>query len=146
MMAAIPFRFLVVSFGAILTTDNLVRTRIKIQLKIAILNVGSNVLFVPIYGALAAAILMVITDILLMIGYLIAANKHITDTHFGRKIHYQIPMLLILLITALFISQFELIYKTVVSIIIVIMFVVVSWLSLEKDELLEIKSLFKKDN
>src|SRR5699024_7389799 len=41
MMIAVPFRFLVVSFGAILTTDNFVRTRIKVQSKIAIVNIGS---------------------------------------------------------------------------------------------------------
>src|SRR5699024_2600214 len=143
MMIAVPFRFLVVSFGAILTTDNFVRTRIKVQSKIAIVNIGSNALLVPIYGAVAAAILMVITDVLLMTGYLRAAHKHITKSHFGRKIHYQIPVLLILLLATLFISQFEFIYKIVAGIIIVIIFIIASWLSLEKEELFEIKSLFK---
>ncbi|MCM3399453.1 flippase [Oceanobacillus profundus] len=144
MMIAVPFRFLVVSIGAILTTDNLVRKRIKIQSKIAIINVGLNALFVPIYGAIAAAILMVITDVLLMIGYLSATNKYITNIHFSRKMYYQIPILLILTVTAFYMSHFEFIYKVIVSIIIIIVFVVASLLSFEKKELREIKSLFKR--
>lgn len=144
LILAVPFRFLVVSVGAILTTDNLVRERIKIQSKIAIFNVGSNVLFVPIYGAVAAAILMVITDVILMAGYLIATNKHVTNNHFSRKIYYQIPVLLGLLAVAFYMSQFEIIYKIILGIIISLVYLVISFASFEKEELKEIESLFKK--
>lgn len=145
MIIAVPFRFLVVSVGAILTTDNLIRDRIKIQSKIAILNIGSNALFVPIYGAIAAAILMVLTDILLMMGYIFTANKKITRVHFSRKMYYQIPILISITTVTFYMSQFELILKVISSIFVVIIFVVASILSFEKEEFIEIKSLFKNN-
>lgn len=143
MMIAVPFRFLVVSIGAILTTDNLVRTRIKAQTRVAVINIGSNVLFVPIYGAMAAAILMVITDVILMIGYLLATNKNITNRHMSKKTVYQIPILICLTLIAFFMSSFELIPKIIAGLIIIIVFIFIGLISLEKEERIEIKSLFK---
>lgn len=143
MMIAVPFRFLVVSVGAILTTDNLVRKRIKVQSYVAIINIGSNALLVPVFGAIAAAILMVLTDVILMLGYFIATNKYITKTHFSKKMCLQIPVLLGLTGIAFYMSEFELFYKIISSIIIVIAFILLVLFSLEKDELKEIVSLFK---
>ncbi|MBM4761456.1 flippase [Bacillus sp. B15-48] len=143
MMFAVPFRFLVVSIGAILTTDNLVRKRIKIQSKVAVINIGSNALFVPIYGAVAAAILMVITDVILMIGYLFATNKHVTKKHISKRILYQIPILLGLAGIAFYMSGFDLMYKVIAGAIIMIVFIFIGLFSLEKEEITEIKSFFK---
>lgn len=144
MMIAVPFRFLVVSVGAILTTDNLVRKRIKIQSKIAIINVGFNALLVPIYGAVAAAMLMVITDILLMIGYIIATNNYITKEHFSKKMLFQIPVLLTLMIAGFSFSHSDLAFKLIISGIFLFVFIIATLFSLEKDEIKEVKFIFKK--
>lgn len=144
MMLAVPFRFLVISTGAILTTDNLVRERIKIQSKIAIVNVGLNALLVPIYGGIVAAILMVVTDILLMIGYIIATNKNITKEHFSRKTYLSLPALILLASIGLFFSYYSLVSKIIVGLILVFPFIVIFIISLEKAEIKELRSLLGK--
>lgn len=146
MMFAVPFRFLVISTGAILTTDNLVRERIKIQSKIAVLNVGLNALLVPIYGGIVAAILMVITDILLMTGYILATNKNITTRHFSRRTYFTFPVLIILSLISLYFSYYGLIFRIVAGLVLIVPFITIFILALEKDELEEIKGLLGRKN
>lgn len=144
MLIAVPFRFLVISTGAILTTDNLVRERIKIQAKIAIVNVGLNALLIPFYGGIAAAILMVITDILLMIGYMMMTNRKITTKHFSGKTYLTLPILIILALISLYFSSYELAFRILVALVLVVPFTTIFFVGLEKSELQEIKGLLDK--
>ena len=69
MSFSIPLFFLASAMGALLTTGGHLRNKIKIQTVVAILNVALNIIFVPKYGAIAAALLVNVTNIILIIGY-----------------------------------------------------------------------------
>lgn len=146
MMLAVPIRFLVVSIGAILTTDNLVRKRIKIQSMVAIFNIALNALLIPVYGAIVAAVIMVLTDLFLLICYLAATNKNITNKHFSKKNYYQLPVFLIILVFMFYFSPLNFSIKIIIGVIVVFISLLIGGLSLEKEELIEIKMIFKLKN
>lgn len=144
MILAVPLRYLVVSLGAILTTDNLIRERIKVQSKIAVVNIGTNALFVPIYGPVAAAILLVVTDLLLFFGYLKTTNIHVTKKHFSKKVYYQIPILIGIVISVYYLSSINLLLKIVFGFVICFAYIIIGLLSLEKNEMKEFKRIIKR--
>lgn len=144
MMIAVPFRFLASSVGAILTTDNLIRKKIKIQTLIAIVNVGSNLFFIPIYGATVAALLMVITDVLLFLGYLIITNKFVTKYHFNRKMFFPILIMIGMVILVYYFMELFIIYKLIILFILSIISLFTLFISLEKEEIKGIKTLLLK--
>jgi len=144
MIIAIPFRFFSSSVGAILTTDNLIRKKIKIQSIIAIINVGLNFLLIPIHGGIAAALLIIVTDGLLMLGYLLTLNKYVTKSHISRKLLCQLPILVGIVVFSILFNHFELIYRFLAGIIIFIVISIILINNFDRDEIFEIKSLFKR--
>lgn len=145
MVLAIPFRFLASSTGAILTTDNLIRKKIKFQFIIAFVNVGLNAILIPIYGAISAALLMIFTDILLLLGYLFLVNKFVTKSHFNKKIIFQIPIILILILCSVLLSDYNLGFRFFIIILILSLFGFTYWSSLGNKEKGQIDQfLFKR--
>lgn len=74
---AIPLRFWVSSAGAVLTNERLIITKLKIQTGIALFNVTLNALLIPRFGLIAAAINMIVTHIVLLAAYSLAAHRHL---------------------------------------------------------------------
>jgi O-antigen/teichoic acid export membrane protein len=62
---AVPFRYWASAAGSVLTTDNLAERKVKIQGIVAVINLVINLIFIPIYGALCAAVTTVICEIIL---------------------------------------------------------------------------------
>lgn len=142
---AVPLRYLVISLGAILTTDNLVRERIKKQSKIAVINIVSNAIFVPIYGPVAAAFLIILTDLLLFISYYKVTNRNVTQQHFSKTTFYLAPILVILLVATYFwFIKFSLVLKIAWSILLTIMYMLFVLLSFNANEKVEIKNIILK--
>ncbi|MFC5701785.1 oligosaccharide flippase family protein [Cohnella faecalis] len=88
---AIPLRFWVSSAGAVLTNDGLIKTKLKIQCGIAVLNVGLNVLFIPRFGGEAAAINMIVTHIVLLAAYTYAAHRYLLGFARLRTFDWALP-------------------------------------------------------
>jgi len=94
---AVTFRYWASATGAVLTTDNLVERKVRLQGGIALLNLALNLILIPLYGALAAAITTVISDMLLSVGYFQLVNKASLRINPWRelKLHYFLGALLL---------------------------------------------------
>lgn len=75
MVWAVPARYLAASAGAVLTTGYQIEKKLKIQVGLALLNVGMNAFLIPRYGGMASAALMVATDAALLTAYTIAVHR-----------------------------------------------------------------------
>ena len=73
----IPFRFLSTSIGSILLTANNMRKKIKYQGSAALINILLNFIFIPKFDAYGAALSTVITEICLLLLYLLGARNHV---------------------------------------------------------------------
>ncbi len=93
---AVTFRCWATATGAVLSTDNLAERKVRLQGEIALLNLVLNLIFIPIYGALAAAITTVLSDVLLSLRYFQSVNKDSLRISPWRdlKIHYFLGALL----------------------------------------------------
>ena len=67
---AIPLRFIASSPGAVLTTAGYIKNKLRIQTCVAFANVLLNLVFIPIYGAIASACILVATDLAISLSYL----------------------------------------------------------------------------
>ena len=74
---AIPFRFLSSSVGAVLVTQTYMKKKVKYMFVVALFNLTLNILFVPNYGAIAAAISTLISEVLLMLLFLYGVSKYV---------------------------------------------------------------------
>lgn len=74
---AAPLRFLIISTGSVLVTEDNMKRKVKYMLIAAIFNVGCGLVFMPIYGLIGAAITAVLCDVLLLGMYLISAKKYV---------------------------------------------------------------------
>lgn len=94
---AVTFRYWASATGAVLATDNLVERKVRLQGGIALLNLALNLILIPLYGALAAAITTVISDMLLSVGYFQLVNKASLRINPWRelKLHYFLGALLL---------------------------------------------------
>jgi O-antigen/teichoic acid export membrane protein len=72
---SIPFIFIAYSIGSVLTTKEYIKTKIKIMGLIAVFNVITNLIFIPLYGSIAAAWTTLLSNILLVTLYYIYAQK-----------------------------------------------------------------------
>lgn len=67
---SIPFSFLSYSYGATLLTGEHMILKVKLMGTVALLNIGINVVLIPIYGAVAAAFSTLLCNIILMFLYM----------------------------------------------------------------------------
>lgn len=67
---SIPFSFLSYSYGATLLTGQHMILKVKLMGTVALLNIGINVVLIPIYGAVAAAFSTLLCNIILMFLYM----------------------------------------------------------------------------
>lgn len=65
LLAAMPVRFLNNGYGLALAAFDQERVRMRIDMLGAVLNVGLNLVFIPVYGALGAAATTLATDVVL---------------------------------------------------------------------------------
>jgi len=64
-----PFRFVATSVGAVLTTRNHMRVKVRLMGAGALANIVLNFSLIPVFGAVGAAIATVITEVLIMLMY-----------------------------------------------------------------------------
>ncbi|MGS4880492.1 oligosaccharide flippase family protein [Photobacterium damselae] len=72
----IIFRYMSSNAGVYLMNEFLIGKKNKVMLFCAIFNVVLNFIFIPYYGALAAAIITVVTEIILCISFYFLVNKY----------------------------------------------------------------------
>ena len=73
----IPVYFLASSIGATLVTQNHMKIKVKYMGVVAIINLLLNVVFIPGYGAVGAAIATVLSNVILLSIYYVAFRKHV---------------------------------------------------------------------
>ena len=76
MSLAIPFRYLAVHLGSFLSTRDLIWVNLRISSCTALLNVFLNLLLIPLYGGIGAAVATVVSYACLAILFVIAVRKH----------------------------------------------------------------------
>lgn len=72
-----PVRFLSTSVGATLVTQEHMRRKIFYMGSVALVNLALNLLLIPLYAAIGAAISTLISEIALLAFYLIAVRRHV---------------------------------------------------------------------
>ena len=72
-----PVRFLAISTGATLVTQEHMRLKVLYMGMAAFINVLLNVLTIPVYGAQGAAMSTLVSEIMLLTLYLVAVRKHV---------------------------------------------------------------------
>jgi O-antigen/teichoic acid export membrane protein len=75
MSLAVPFRFLAIHLGTVLSTRDLIWTNLKISSFTALLNVFLNFLLIPQYGGEGAAVATVVSYVFLGVLFAAAARK-----------------------------------------------------------------------
>ncbi|HIP49762.1 MAG TPA: flippase, partial [Lutibacter sp.] len=72
---SIPVIFVASSVGATLVTKEHMKNKVKYMGSVAVFNILLNIIIIPIYGAIGAAIATVMSNILLLLLYRRAAQK-----------------------------------------------------------------------
>ena len=72
-----PVRFLAVSIGATLVTQEHMRLKVLYMGMTAVINVLLNILTIPVYGAQGAAVSTLLSEIMLLTLFLLAVRKHV---------------------------------------------------------------------
>lgn len=72
---AIPILFLSSSYGAVLVTQDNIKTKVKLMSWVALLNITLNVLLIPQYAAMGAVAATLISYSVLLILYILASKK-----------------------------------------------------------------------
>ena len=72
---SIPVLFVASSVGAVLVTKENMKIKVKVMFFVAILNLVLNIIFIPIYGELGAAVTTVISNFILLVGYYYVSEK-----------------------------------------------------------------------
>lgn len=73
----VPFSFLSESYGAALMTGEFIKLRVKVMGIVALLNIISNFVLIPFYGAIGAAFSTLFCYIVLMLLYKFYSNKKV---------------------------------------------------------------------
>jgi O-antigen/teichoic acid export membrane protein len=73
----IPVRFLAISIGATLSTQDHMRLKIGLLGASAVVNVLLNLLLIPLYGAKGAAAVTLFSEITLLVLYLFAVRRYV---------------------------------------------------------------------
>lgn len=94
---AVPFRYWASAAGSVLTTDNLAERKVKVQGVVAIINLVINLVFIPMYGALSAAVTTVICEAILAICYFKMVSTFSLTINIWRdlRLHYFIVLICI---------------------------------------------------
>lgn len=71
----IPMYFLAYSAGAVLVTQSHMKLKVKIMGGVALINLGLNIILIPLYNAHGAAITTVISNLILLIFYYLSAER-----------------------------------------------------------------------
>lgn len=72
---SIPILFVASSVGAVLVTKENMKIKVKVMFFVAVLNLALNIIFIPIYGELGAAVTTVISNFILLVGYYYVSEK-----------------------------------------------------------------------
>lgn len=70
-----PLMFVAFSAGAVLTTQQYMKLKVAMMIAVALINVGLNLLLIPIFGAMGAAYSTVACNFLLLVLYLMGASR-----------------------------------------------------------------------
>lgn len=76
-----PIFFVASSVGAILVTQEHMRTKVKLMGIVALINIGLNLVLIPFYGAVGAAVATVVSNMLLLFMYYKKVNLVFRDCH-----------------------------------------------------------------
>ena len=72
-----PIIFVAFSAGATLVTQEHMKRKVKYMGIVALVNLSLNLLIIPFYGALGAAITTVLSNLLLLIFYYLGSQKYV---------------------------------------------------------------------
>ncbi|MDA3946041.1 MAG: flippase [Helicobacteraceae bacterium] len=72
-----PIIFVAFSAGATLVTQEHMKRKVQYMGLVAIINVGLNLILIPFYSAIGAAVATVISNLILLMLYYFGANKHV---------------------------------------------------------------------
>src|SRR3546814_11018950 len=73
----IPIRFIATSVGSLLVSGRNMRNKSYIMGVVAVINLGSNALLIPVYGLYGAAISTIFCELILLIIYYAYSRKYI---------------------------------------------------------------------
>jgi O-antigen/teichoic acid export membrane protein len=76
LLLSVPIVFLAHNSGAILTTKNLINKKVRYMGIVALLNIVLNLIVIPKYGAIGAASTTVVSNLVLLILYIINVKKN----------------------------------------------------------------------
>ena len=75
--SAVPVRFLATSIGSTLVTQDHMRKKVKYMGIVALLNIMLNIILIPVFGVIGAAITTIFSDIVLLLLYYAASKKYV---------------------------------------------------------------------
>lgn len=75
--AGAPVRFVATSVESVLVSRSNMRLRVKIMATTALANIAMNLVMIPMYGIMGAAIATVVSDVLLLVLYLWAVKRNV---------------------------------------------------------------------
>lgn len=102
----IPIRMLASSVGAILIANDLVRSRLGVQVTAAVANLCLNLYLVPRVGPVGAAWSTVFAELIVLIGYGVLVHRRVFPLRLVREL--RLPVFLILALVQIGIGQLEL--------------------------------------
>ncbi|MED5610867.1 oligosaccharide flippase family protein [Pseudomonas sp. JH-2] len=78
---AVPLRFVAMSVGATLVTQEHMRTKVRYMGAVSVINVILNFIAIPRYGIIGAAAVTVASELILVSLYFFAAHRHVFKEH-----------------------------------------------------------------
>ncbi len=74
---AIPLRFVATAVGSTLTTQDHMRTKVKLMGSVAVINIVLNLALIPIYGINGASVATVVSELTLLVLYYYGSRKYV---------------------------------------------------------------------
>ena len=82
---SLPLLFIASSVGATLVTQDHMKKKVKIMGGVALLNIVLNIIMIPVYGSVGAAIATVLSNLILLLGFFYVAQKYIFNLNFSQQ-------------------------------------------------------------
>ena len=77
LLLAIPMRFVTIFSGMMLMTSDYIKKKVALMSVVALFNIVFNFLLIPMYGALGAAIVTILSEFILMFLYVFSIKKYV---------------------------------------------------------------------
>lgn len=112
----IPFRLLSISIGTVLSTDDYIKERIKVEIYVTILNFLINLILIKLIGVIGAIVSAILTEFILSLSFAKVIKKE-----FEIKVKFIFYFPLLIVIVLFFTNLPSLIEYIILSIITIIL-------------------------